>query len=78
MSSTGWATEESLIPSNILNFPYEEKFICKVAKNTKEASKLIEVGFEYVTGKYGDGGKLFKKRKSSYLELRTGPNGVVV
>jgi integrase len=35
----------------------------KVANNTEESVKLIEVGFEYVTGDYHDGGKIFRKRK---------------
>jgi hypothetical protein len=34
-----------------------------VAKNIGETIKLIEVGFEYVTGNYNDGGKIFLKRK---------------
>jgi len=29
----------------------------------KKAVKLVEVGFEYVTGDYDDGGKIFRKRK---------------
>ena len=36
-------------------------WICKVAKNLKEARELIELGFEYVTEM--DGVKLFRKRK---------------
>ena len=47
--------------------PHEETFICKVANNTDDAAELIEVGFDYVTGEYEDGGKLFRKRKLSYL-----------
>ena len=35
----------------------------KVAKNVEEAAELIEVGFEYVTGDYNDGGKIFRNRK---------------
>jgi hypothetical protein len=35
----------------------------KIALNQEEACKLIEVGFEYVTGEYSDGGKIFRKRK---------------
>jgi hypothetical protein len=35
----------------------------KIALNADESCKLIEVGFEYVTGEYGDGGKIFRKRK---------------
>ena len=40
-----------------------DEFHVKVAKNVEEAVKLIEVGFEYVTGNYNDGGKIFRKRK---------------
>ena len=40
-----------------------DEFHVKVAKNVEEAVKLIEVGFEYVTGDYNDGGKIFRKRK---------------
>jgi len=34
-----------------------------VAKTLDEARKLVEAGFEYVTGEYSDGGKIFRKRK---------------
>jgi hypothetical protein len=44
------------------NLP-NDQFITKIAHNTEEACKLIEVGFEYVTGEYNDGGKIFRKRK---------------
>ena len=37
-------------------------FTSRVANNTGEACSLIEAGFEYVTGEYDDGGKIFKKR----------------
>lgn len=40
-----------------------DEFHVTVAKTTQEACKLIKVGFEYVTGKYHDGGKIFRKRK---------------
>ena len=40
-----------------------EDYHVKVAKNIEDACKLIEVGFEYVTGEYIDGGKIFRKRK---------------
>lgn len=40
-----------------------DEFFVKVATNVEEACKLIEVGFEYVTGEYNDGGKVFRKRK---------------
>jgi hypothetical protein len=41
----------------------EDEFHVHVAKSTDEACKLIQVGFEYVTGEYNDGDKLFRKRK---------------
>jgi integrase len=47
---------------NLFN-PSNDTFITKTAKNVEEAAKLIEVGFEYVTSEYDDGGKLFRKRK---------------
>jgi len=40
-----------------------EEFTARVATNTEEACGLVEVGFEYVTGEYDDGGKIFRKRK---------------
>ena len=53
----------------------EERFISKVAMNVKEATELIELGFEYVTGEYDDGGKIFRKRKISYLGSGSVPGG---
>jgi hypothetical protein len=41
----------------------DDQFIVKVATSVQEACKLIETGFEYVTGKYNDGRKIFHKRK---------------
>jgi len=43
--------------------PCKEEFSVRVATNVEEACKLAEVGFEYVTGEYHDGGKIFRKRK---------------
>jgi integrase len=40
-----------------------EAYHSKVARNTEEAVKLVELGFQYVTGEYADGGKIFRKRK---------------
>jgi integrase len=40
-----------------------DEFHAAVAKNVAEATSLVEVGFEYVTGEYDDGGKIFRKRK---------------
>jgi integrase len=44
------------------NLP-NDQFITKVAHNVEEVCKLVEVGFEYITGEYSDGGKIFRKRK---------------
>jgi integrase len=44
------------------NLP-NDQFITRVAFNTEEVCKLVDVGFEYVTGEYNDGGKIFRKRK---------------
>ena len=41
----------------------DDSFTTKIAHNVDEAAALVEVGFEYVTGEYDDGGKLFRKRK---------------
>jgi integrase/DNA-directed RNA polymerase subunit M/transcription elongation factor TFIIS len=38
-------------------------FTVRIAHDVGEAAALIESGFEYVTGEYGDGGKIFRKRK---------------
>jgi len=40
-----------------------EEFTVRVANNVKESCELVEAGFEYVTGEYMDGGKIFRKRK---------------
>ncbi|MEM2889409.1 MAG: hypothetical protein QXM52_02980 [Candidatus Bathyarchaeia archaeon] len=44
-------------------FKDQQEYISKVAKNETEACALIEAGFEYVTGEYEDGGKIFRKPK---------------
>jgi integrase len=44
------------------NLPADQ-FITRLAFNAEDACKLIEVGFEYITGEYNDGGKIFRKRK---------------
>jgi len=41
----------------------KEGFTVRIAHDVGEAASLIESGFEYVTGEYTDGGKLFKKHK---------------
>ena len=40
-----------------------EDFTVRVAHDANEACELVEAGFEYVTGEYSDGGKVFRKRK---------------
>jgi integrase len=47
----------------VFDSPTQEEFTAKVAENAQEACKLVEVGFDYVTGDYNDGGKIFRKRK---------------
>lgn len=44
------------------NLP-NDQFITRIAHNAEEACKFIEVGFEFITGEYNDGGKIFRKRK---------------
>jgi len=39
------------------------QWTARVASDVKEATTLIEAGFDYVTGDYSDGGKIFRKRK---------------
>jgi len=41
----------------------DDNYFTAIAENTKEVCRLIESGFEYVTGEYDDGGKIFRKRK---------------
>ncbi len=43
--------------------PSSDKFFVKVATTVEEACELTESGFEFVTGEYNDGGKIFRKRK---------------
>jgi integrase len=51
----------TLIYTQLLNINEEEEYTCKTATNVKQATELIENGFEYVTEM--DGLKLFRKRK---------------
>ena len=41
----------------------DDTFMTRIAHNAQEACGLIEVGFDYITGEYNDGGKIFRKRK---------------
>jgi hypothetical protein len=54
--------QNALIYTHLINFENDE-FHTAVANNVEKACKLVEAGFEYVTGEYGDGGKIFRKRK---------------
>lgn len=38
-------------------------FIVRIAHDVNEACEFVEAGFDYVTGDYIDGGKVFRKRK---------------
>jgi hypothetical protein len=40
----------------------DDRYVSRVAQNTAETCALIDAGFEYVTGEYSDGGKIFRKR----------------
>jgi integrase len=55
--------KNTLIYTQLLPFQENDQFISKVAENTKAACQLIEDGWEYVTGEYSDGGKIFRKPK---------------
>jgi integrase len=58
--------ESTMIYINLENAIFQtqnDEWTCKVANDTKDATALIETGFEYITGEYNDGGKLFRKRK---------------
>ena len=37
-------------------------FTSRVAHNVGESCSLVETGFDYVTGEYNDGGKIFRRR----------------
>ncbi len=52
--------ETTLIYVQLLNLN-DDEWTCKTATNIKEATKLVEAGFQYITEI--DGMKLFKKRK---------------
>ena len=44
-------------------FKGQQEHISKVAKNVKQDCTLVNAGFEYVTGEYKEGRKIFKKPK---------------
>jgi integrase len=51
--------------TQLVQYPHNEKYICKVARTVKEAKELVEAGFKYVTEM--NNCKLFKKRKLTFL-----------
>ena len=50
------------IYTHLVNFE-ADAYNTSVALDVDEARKLVEVGFEFVTGEYDDGGKIFRKLK---------------
>jgi integrase len=52
----------TLMYTQLVNFR-EEDYHVKVASNVTKACELVKAGFQYVTGEYTDGGKIFKKPK---------------
>ena len=69
-SKKAWTEEHATIERARIYVDVESKifsdssegFTSRVALNTGEACSLVEAGFEYVTGEYNDGGKIFRKR----------------
>ena len=53
--------ESTLKYTQLLNLNQEDEYTCKTATTIKQATQLIENGFQYVTEI--DGTKLFRKRK---------------
>jgi len=54
--------ETTLIYTQLLNLHEDDEWTCKAATNTKQATELIENGFEYITTT-PDELMLFRKRK---------------
>jgi hypothetical protein len=52
----------TLLYTQLVNFK-ETDYHVRVADNVKEACELLKAGFQYVTGQYSDGGKIFRKPK---------------
>ncbi|MDH5451140.1 MAG: hypothetical protein OEX77_09660 [Candidatus Bathyarchaeota archaeon] len=68
MNKNSIRTEEDVIRFLSNKTGFERKVL--VATNVEETRKLVEVDFEYVTGEYNDGGKIFRKRKSNCIFVR--------
>ena len=52
----------TLLYTQLVNFR-ENDYHVKVAKDIAESVELVKAGFQYITGEYSDGGKIFKKPK---------------
>lgn len=55
--------QNTLLYTQLVSFESDE-FHTTVAENVEKACKLIEAGFEYVTGEYADGGKIARSAES--------------
>ena len=53
--------ETTMIYTQLIHYNEEEEYTCRTATNIKDATALIEAGFEYIAEK--DGIMLFRKRK---------------
>jgi integrase len=52
----------TLLYTQLISFK-ENDYYVKVAHSVDEACELVKTGFQYVTGDYSDGGKIFRKPK---------------
>ena len=52
----------TLLYTQLISFK-ENDYHVKIAMNVKESCELVKAGFQYVTGDYNDGGKIFRKPK---------------
>jgi hypothetical protein len=71
--------ENTLLYVQLVNSIFQDvadEYVCRIAKTPQEAVQLVELGFEFVTGEYTDGGKLFKKKKVLYSTLTSGVAGL--
>jgi hypothetical protein len=54
--------QSTQIYTHLVNFE-DDEWIVKVAHNVDEVCNLVKVSFQYVTGDYTDGEKIFRKRE---------------
>jgi integrase len=55
--------ETTMLYTQLVALAEDDEYTCQAVNNANDAKKLIEAGYEYITGTYDDGGKLFRKRK---------------